>query len=129
MGNQHSAIIHCAIFVLSILCASACDNDSKPDSIGYTTIQYSEPTQSKCPYCYGSGVATTFYGPTYCSNCAGSGQITSISFKSRGVKTLKKAKKCPTKNSTFECIDDKNNGIISTTDKCIHCEHMYYVHR
>ena len=25
-------------------------------------------------------------------------------------------------------IDDNNNGIISSTDECIHCGHMYYVH-
>ena len=45
------------------------------------------------------------------------------------VKTLKKNKKCPTMSSTFECIDEHNNGIISTTDKCIHCGHLYYVHK
>ena len=52
-----------------------------------------------------------------------------VSFKGKPVRTLKRSdKKCPTKSKTFECIDDNNNGIISSTDECIHCGHMYYVH-
>ena len=116
------------VFVLFALLFISCDDASKPDGTGYPTVEYSEPTQSACPYCYGSGLVTTYYGPQYCSHCGGKGTITNISFKSRGVKTLKKNKKCPTKSSTFECIDEHNNGIISSTDKCIHCDHMYYVH-
>ena len=116
-------------FLLGAFLFAACDDASKPDGTGYTTIEYSEPTESQCPYCYGSGIKTTYYGPQYCSNCGGTGRVTSVSFKSRGVKTLKKNKKCPTMSSTFECIDEYNNGIISTTDECIHCGHLYYVHK
>lgn len=108
--------------------AISCNDSSRPDGTGYTTINYSEPMETQCPYCYGTGVATTYYGPQFCSNCNGTGKSVNISFKSRTVKTLKKNKKCPNGNTTFECIDEHNNGIISTTDRCIHCEHLYYVH-
>ena len=116
-------------FIILFFLIQACDDPSKPDGTGYTTINYSEPTVSLCPYCYGSGVKVTFYGPQYCPNCGGSGQVTNISFKGRQVKTLKKSnKKCPERSTTFECIDEHNNEIISSTDKCIKCGHMYYVH-
>lgn len=114
---------------LGVLFLASCDDDSTPDGTGYTTINYLEPTTSACPYCGGTGIIVDYYGQHYCPSCGGNGQITNISFKSRGVKTLKKNKKCPTKNSTFECIDEHNNGIISSTDTCIHCKHCYYVHK
>lgn len=101
---------------------------SVPDGYGTTTLQSSEPTQSVCPYCDGVGILFNYAGSYMCPTCGGWGTVTNISFKQKSVGTLKKNKKCPNKSTTFECIDEHNNGIISTTDKCIHCDHMYYVH-
>ncbi len=109
----------------------ACSSDSsKPTGTGYVTIQVAEQQEMQCPYCMGSGIQAGFYGPVYCSYCNGAGKRYNTVFRAKQVKTLKrKDKDCPTSLTTFECIDEHNNGIISNTDKCIHCEHMYYVHK
>lgn len=39
------------------------------------------------------------------------------------------SKKCSNKNTTFKCIDKGNNGIITSTDECLNCGHLYYVHK
>lgn len=104
------------------------DDSSEPDGYGYTTLQSSEPTQSVCPHCDGAGILFNYAGSYLCPSCGGWGNVTNVSFKQKSVRTLKKEKKCPTKSTTFECVDEHNNGIISSTDKCIHCDHMFYVH-
>lgn len=113
-----------------IVALTACTDDpSKPTDTGITTIQESEQQESMCPYCSGSGMQTTYYGPVYCSYCNGEGKRYNIAFRDKKVQTLKRDDKdCPTKSTTFECIDEHNNGKISSTNKCIHCGHMYYVH-
>lgn len=117
------------LFLCMCFLLVSCDDPSKPTGFGYTTIQVSEQQEMQCPYCMGSGIQVSYYGPAYCSYCNGTGKKYNVSFKEKPVRTLKRSdKKCPTKSKTFECIDDNNNGIISSTDKCIHCGHMYYVH-
>lgn len=117
------------ILLTSLILLISCNGSVRPDGKGFTTVQFSEPTESICPYCNGSGIVYTYMGPQYCSNCGGTGKYTNISFKSKSIPTLKKNKKCPVGSGTFECIDEHNNGIISSTDECIHCGHMYYVHK
>lgn len=116
----------CLIIFALIACT---DDPSKPTDTGITTIQESEQQENVCPYCSGSGMRATYYGPVYCSYCQGKGRRYNITFKTKQVQTLERSdKNCPTKSTTFECIDKYNNGKISSTDKCIHCKHMYYVH-
>lgn len=120
--------LYIPLFVLILLVS--CDEDPfKPTGTGYTTIQVAEQQEMQCPYCMGSGVQNSFYGPAYCSYCNGTGKRYNTSFRAKQVRTLKRNDKdCPTSTTTFECVDEHNNGIISSTDRCIHCKHMYYVH-
>lgn len=120
-----------SILILALILLVACNDDpSKPTGTGYTTIQVTDQQEMQCPYCIGSGVQTSLYGPVYCSYCNGTGKRYNTSFRAKQVKTLKrKDKACPTASTTFECIDQQNNGIISSTDRCVHCQHMYYVHK
>lgn len=116
---------------LTLFFFASCSTDpSKPTGTGLTTIQVQEQQEMQCPYCLGSGVQTSVYGPVYCSYCNATGKRFNLTFMAKQVRTLKREDKdCPTSSTTFECIDEHNNGIISSTDKCIHCEHMYYVHK
>lgn len=120
-----------SILVFAFILLVACNDDpSKPTGTGYTTIQMAKQQETQCPYCRGSGMQTSFYGPVFCSYCNGTGKRYNTSFEAKQVKTLKrKDKDCPISSTTFECIDEHNNGIISNTDECIHCRHLYYAHK
>ena len=115
---------HLFFFIILVLTVISCDRTE----YGSTTIQVSEQQEMQCPYCMESGILQTYYGPIYCSYCNGSGRRFNVVFRSKKVNTIiKPNKKCPTNSrQSFECIDD---GIISSTEKCIHCEHSYFVHK
>ena len=115
---------HLFFFIILVLTVISCDRTE----YGSTTIQVSEQQEMQCPYCFGSGVQSSYYGPVYCSYCNGTGRRYNTAFRSKKVKTvIVKSKKCPTNSrQSFECIDD---GIISSVEKCLHCGDSYYVHR
>lgn len=113
-----------SLLIILFFTFTSCDQTET----GWTTIQVSEQQEMQCPYCFGSGVQSSYYGPVYCSYCNGTGRRYNTAFRSKKVKTvIVKSKKCPTNSrQSFECIDD---GIISSTEECIHCEHSYFVHK
>lgn len=108
---------------------SCSDDPSKPTDTGFATMRVEEQQAMQCPYCMGNGVQNSYYGTVPCQSCQGKGERYNISFREKEVKTLIRSdKKCPVGSSTFECVDESNNGVIPSTDKCIHCKHLYYVH-
>ncbi len=116
-----------ALPITLLSCGGSSERSYNPDDYSQQE-QEQVVTESLCPYCNGYGTVTTMNGPAYCSYCQGKGKRYNVSFSSKG--TLKRSDKdCPTKPTTFECVDEHNNGIISSTDRCIHCTHTYNVHR
>lgn len=67
------------------------------------------------------------------SNLSGSGYggSSNPSFGRKADYNYDSSAHCPTPSgsTTFVGIDKHNNGKIASTDKCINCDKMYFVHR
>ena len=83
--------------------------------------------QQYCGYCGGRGAAV-------CNRCGGYGYLVvnnQPSFKGNRKVLYDSSRICPTNSTskTYRGYDNGNNGYIVSTDKCLNCDHMYYVHK
>ena len=82
--------------------------------------------QQYCGYCGGRGAVV-------CNRCGGYGYLVvnnQPSFKGNRKVLYDSSRICPNSTSkTYRGYDNGNNGYIVSTDKCLNCDHMYYVHK
>lgn len=85
-----------------------------------------QTVQQYCGYCGGRGAIT-------CNKCGGYGYLVvnnQVTFRGNSNILYDSNRICPNSTSkTYRGYDNGNNGYIVDTDKCLNCNHMYYVHK